>query len=74
MAAEPVIDPCAAVSVVACASYTVIFAVPTPPAKLTDAGYTGAFLFGELEGPVKLITWVPVYPVNVYPDWSKAVI
>ena len=30
--------------------------------------------FGELEGPLKAMVWVPVNPGKVNPDWSSPVI
>jgi hypothetical protein len=44
------IMPWAAVSVVLCASLSLIDTVPAPEVKVTDAGYTGAFPPGELAG------------------------
>ena len=48
-----------AVSVVVWASKSVIDAVPTPPVKVTDAGYVGTWPLGELDGPLKVTTLVP---------------
>ena len=62
-----------AVTVVVWASYNVTDAVPTPLAKLTDAGYRGAAPPGEFDGPEKPIVCAPVYATTVFPAASCAV-
>ena len=65
----PATVPAVAVSVVVCASTSVIEADATPAANDTDdtpvaqvprPGYVGAVWLGEFDGPVKVTHFVPV--------------